>query len=217
MHTNNPYFNIVAHYENCLSRFGDTHLGVDWQSAEDADKRYQVMLDIIKYEKNEMVNLLDFGCGTAGLLDYINKNNIYNINYSGLDISPAFIQVCKRKYPNIHFLNIDILEKKSSLPQFDYIVMNGVFTEKIDLSHKQMFAYFCSMIESVFPYFNKGMAFNLRSKQVESEDAELFHLSLDDLAWFLVKKFGRRFIIRNDYQLEEYTVYIYSQHAIKNI
>jgi SAM-dependent methyltransferase len=205
-----PYLRIVAHYENCLSLFGDTHLGVDWQNAEDAAIRYQVMLNIIQNNNVQSVTLLDFGCGTAGLLDYINKYQIPSIDYSGLDISPAFIAVCKTKYPDFNFYNVDILETDIHLPCFDYIIMNGVFTEKVDLSHKQMYTYFCSMIEKIFPYSNKGIAFNLRSKQVDTEDTELFHLSLDELAWFLVKKFGRRFLIRNDYGLEEYTVYLYS-------
>lgn len=215
MSTIKPYSGIIAHYENCLNRFGDTHLGVDWQNVDDANKRYQVMLNITKNEKQTQSDyldtLLDFGCGTAGLLDYINSHNIQKIIYAGLDISSAFIQVCKTKYPHIPFYNIDILEPSISLPCFDYIVMNGVFTEKVNLSHQQMYMYFCSIIEIIFNYCNKGIAFNLRSKQVDTEELELFHLSLDDLAWFLIKKFGRSFVIRNDYGLEEYTVYLYRQ------
>lgn len=209
MKTKRPYSGIVAHYENCLKLFGDSHLGVDWQKSEDADKRYQVMLDVIEHKKNNCVTLLDFGCGTAALLDYINKNNIHHIQYTGLDISQAFIDICKNKYSNISFFNVDILQSNISLPSFDYIIMNGVFTEKIDLTFEQMFVYFCSMIEKIYPYCKQAMAFNLRSKQVELEDAELFHLSLDELAWFLTNKFGRCFRIRNDYGLEEYTVYLY--------
>lgn len=211
------YSGIITHYENCLSRFGDTHLGVDWQNAEDADKRYQVMLNMMGNEQDQTVTLLDFGCGTAGLLDYINKYKMPAITYSGLDISPAFIKVCKIKYPSIFFYNIDILEPNISLPHFDYIIMNGVFTEKLNLSHQQMYQYFCSMVENVFPFCKKGIAFNLRSKQVDTESIELFHLSLDDLAWFLVKKFGRNFVIRNDYGLEEYTVYLYTitDHTVR--
>lgn len=202
-----PYSSIVAHYEDCLSRFGDTHLGVDWQNADDAYKRYQIMLDIIKPEASK-ITLLDFGCGTAGLLDYINEKKILYIDYSGLEISTEFFNVSKKKYPNNTFFNMDILDKDVLLPCFDYIVMNGVFTEKIDLSHNIMFSYFCSMIETIYPHCRKGIAFNLRSKQVMAEDQDLFHLSLDELAWFLVEKFGRNFIIRNDYGLEEYAVYI---------
>lgn len=210
MHTDKPYSGIVAHYENCLSRFGDTHLGVDWQNAEDADKRYRIMLDILRNEQDDRVTLLDFGCGTAGLLDYIYEHNGPAISYSGLDISSAFIEVCKIKYPSIEFFNIDILEPGVHLPRFDYIIMNGVFTEKVNLSHQRMYQYFCAMIERIFLICKKGIAFNLRSKQVIAENTELFHLSLDDLAWFLVGKFGRNFIIRNDYGLEEYTVYLFS-------
>lgn len=211
MYKEKIYSEIIFHYENCLRQFGDTHLGVDWQKAEDADKRYQVMLEIIENERYKAVEILDFGCGTARLLDFINKFKIPSINYSGLDISPAFIKICQTKYPAVNFYNIDILDINLSLPNFDYIVMNGVFTEKVNLSHQAMYVYFCSMIEKIFPYCNKGLAFNLRSKQVEIEDPTLFHLSFDDLALFLVKKFGRNFVIRNDYGLEEYTVYLYSK------
>ena len=66
-----PYQNIIKHYEDCLKKHGDNHLGVDWPKAEDVDKRYKVMVDIIKANGDEnTVSLLDFGCGTAHLLDY---------------------------------------------------------------------------------------------------------------------------------------------------
>lgn len=208
-----PYTSIVAHYENCLRRFGDTHLGVDWQKADEADKRYQVMLDIIQPINGPTASLLDFGCGTAGLLDYMIRTKTQNIYYNGLDISAYFIDVCNKKYPNTRFFTIDILDHHILLPRYDYIVLNGVFTEKIDLSHAEMTDYFKSMIVKIFPYCIKGIAFNLRSKQVESENMALFHLSFDELALFLVKNFGRHFIIRNDYELEEYTVYLYSQSS----
>lgn len=41
-----PYNKIIEHYESCLEKFGDNHLGVDWSKLEDVDKRYKVMLDI---------------------------------------------------------------------------------------------------------------------------------------------------------------------------
>jgi len=44
---------------------------------------------------------------------------------------------------------------------------------------------------------------------VDWEREDLFHLSLDSLAGFLVKELGRDFVIRNDYGLYEYTTYVY--------
>ena len=32
------YKEIIEHYENCLAKHGDTHLGVDWPNADDVEK-----------------------------------------------------------------------------------------------------------------------------------------------------------------------------------
>src|SRR5205085_1407005 len=127
--TEKNYLSIVAHYEDCLARHGDTHLGVDWPNREDALKRY--------------------------------------------------------------------------------LVMNGVFTEKRELSFDEMLNYFKRLVARVFAHARIGVAFNVMSKQVDWERDDLFHLPLDTLAHFLTKELSRNFIIRNDYGLYEYTTYIY--------
>ena len=208
MNEKKPYLSIVEHYENCFKRFGDSHLGVDWMNKEDAESRYQVMLEIIDKNIASKISLLDFGCGVSGLYDYILDHGILNIEYSGLDISPAFIEASQKKYPKIEYYNIDILDSDIFLPQFDYIVMNGVFTEKLSLSFGEMFTYFCTVIEKSFAFCKQGLAFNVRSELTERLDHDLFHLSMDKLAQFLNQKISRNFIIRHDYGLEEYTVYV---------
>ena len=89
---------IIEHYENCFEKHGDSHLGVDWPNIDDANKRYKIMLDLLKFnveKTNSINNILDFGCGTSLLLDYINENKIQNISYSGLDISSKFYEFSK--------------------------------------------------------------------------------------------------------------------------
>lgn len=60
------YMEIISHYEDCLERHGDTHLGVDWPKAEHVDIRYQVMLDVIR-DKSARVSLQNFGMGVSRL------------------------------------------------------------------------------------------------------------------------------------------------------
>lgn len=205
-----PYMNIVAHYERCFQRYGDCHLGVDWLDADQARRRYQVMLQVIRPEDEETpISLLDFGCGTAALYTYIQEKKWDWIRYSGLDISKAFIQQCRLKYPEGDFYCLDILEEAPPFKSFDYVVMNGVFTEKGNLSFMTMFAYFQSMIRKIFPLCTKGLAFNVRSAHGVAQEEDLFHLPLSLLADFLVNEVSKSFIIRNDYGLEEYTVYVY--------
>ena len=202
------YKKIIEHYESCLEKHGDNHLGVDWPKLEDVDKRYKVMLELVNEPVSQGITLLDFGCGTAHLLEYINNNNLKNIEYSGLDISKKFTDIARKKFPKNNFYYLDILDDKNRLDVFDYIIMNGVFTEKRDLPFDEMWAYFTKLITTVYRFCDKGIAFNVMSKNVDWEREDLFHVSLDKLSEFLCKNITRDFVIRNDYGLYEYTVYI---------
>ena len=202
------YLDIVSHYESCLAKHGDTHRGVDWPRKQDAATRYRIMLELIR-EPSKTCSILDFGCGAAHLFDYIVEQGMSSIDYTGLDISEKFIALCKEKYPCRPFYCLDFLTEDKVVPEVDYIIMNGVFTEKRSVEYGEMFAYFRSLLEKVFPLARKGLAFNVMSKQVDWERDDLFHLSLDEMASFTAKSLSRNFIVRNDYGLYEYTVYVY--------
>jgi SAM-dependent methyltransferase len=204
-----PCSTIVAHYESCLEKHGDNHLGVDWPSAKDAETRYRVMLDVINKDSQGAVSLLDFGCGASHLYEHILHRGRRDIEYAGLDLSPKFIRLSREKFPEIQYYCCDILADPSSAPEFDYIVMNGVFTEKRSLSFDEMLAYFQALAAAVFSKARIGIAFNVMSKHVDWERDDLFHLPFDTLADFLARRLSRRFVIRSDYGLYEYTTYVY--------
>jgi len=202
------YHEIALHYKNCFEKHGDSPLGLDWPNETDMLKRYNVMLGLLK-NTQKSVTLLDFGCGTSGLLDYIKKSEGCNVHYSGLDINKEFIDISKKKYPLINYYCTDMLLNSSLIPNYDYIVMNGVFTVKRSLSFDEMFHFMRQVIKIVSTKTNIGFAFNVMSNHVDWEREDLFHLSFDILTEFLVKEVSRNFIIRNDYGLYEYTVYVY--------
>jgi len=207
------YQSIISHYEFCLEQHGDNHLGVDWPKLEDVNKRYRVMLELamLSSNKKQSYSLLDFGCGAAHLLEYMMNQNLSVFQYSGVDISQKFISLCETKFPNVSFQAIDALADDSKLGMYDYIIMNGVFTEKRELSFDEMWNYFTSLLSVVFKHANDGVAFNVMSKQVDWEREDLFHVPYDLLASFLTKQISRNYVIRNDYGLYEYTVYVYKK------
>jgi len=206
------YLSIVSHYETCLDRYGDSHLGVDWPKAEDVQKRYRVMLEVIRPEsEGQKVSLLDFGCGAAHLNEYIVKQRLHHIEYAGLDLSEKFVRLSQSKFPGNRFFCLDLLEENASLPVFDYIVLNGVLTEKRELSFDEMFSYCQQLVKRVFEHAAIGIAFNVMSKHVDWERDDLFHLPFDTLGEFLSKELTRNFVLRNDYGLYEYTTYVYRE------
>lgn len=203
------YHDIVAHYESCFARHGDNCRGVDWPNPTDAEVRYRVMLEVIREQEGVPVRLLDFGCGLAHFYEFLLRTGRAEIEYAGLDLSPDFVAACRSKYPGVSFLCADVLESKTLVESYDYIVLNGVLTEKISLSYADMWSYAQQLLLRLFDRAEKGIAFNVMSKQVDWERSDLFHLPLGDLARFLTSELSRNFVIRNDYGLYEYTAYVY--------
>jgi SAM-dependent methyltransferase len=207
------YLRIVRHYEDCLARHGDTHLGVDWPNASDAELRYRVMLEVVQSDRGSgsPVGLLDFGCGAGHLLEFMRRRGIPGINYHGIDLSERFIALCRRKFPDMPFSQIDVLAPDVALGAFDYVIANGVFTEKRDLAFEEMNSNFEAILHKLWSATRQGMAFNLMSTQVEWQRDILFHMPLERLAAFVTREISRHLIIRMDYGLHEYTVYVYRQ------
>jgi hypothetical protein len=87
--------------------------------------------------------------------------------------------------------------------------MNGVFTEKLELSYQEMFDFMSRTVERVFSLVDVGVAFNVMSKHVDWERDDLFHVPFDEMAAFLIANVTRNIVLRADYGLYEYTVYAY--------
>jgi SAM-dependent methyltransferase len=202
---------IGAHYTACLERHGDSHLGVDWPNAHDAETRHRIMLDLIRpTARPDPVRLLDFGCGASHLYEYIVRERVAGIEYSGLDISAPFVELSRSKFPHFRYWCMDVItDDLGHLPRFDYAIMNGVFTEKLDLSFDEMFEFLAATVTRVFSLVDVGIAFNVMSKHVDWERDDLFHVPFDTLAAFLTAEIGRDFVLRSDYGLYEYTAYAY--------
>lgn len=194
---NTNWSEIVEHYESCLEKHGDSHLGVDWPNKEDAKTRYKVMVELFKWYSNHF-SLLDYGCGTGHFLE----QPFYVPNYFGYDKSEKMIELCRKKFPKRNFSSTDY-------PQSDYVIMNGVFTEKRSITFGQMWTMVQEELKEVWQKTNKGLAFNVMSYHVDYEKDHLFHLPLDLMACFVTLNLSRNFVIRNDYLPFEYCVYIY--------
>jgi SAM-dependent methyltransferase len=205
------YHALIDHYEACFAAHGDTHRGVDWPNAADAETRYGVMLDVMRPHDGGRATLLDFGCGAAHLCEHLQRHGRDDVVYVGLDASDKFIDLCRRKFPTHEFHALDVLVDDAPLPAADYVVMNGVLTEKRGLSFDAMCDYMERLLPRVFAAARVGMAFNVMSAHVDWQRDDLFHMPYDRLAAFLKKNLSRHFQFRADYGLYEYTTYVYRE------
>ncbi len=86
-----------------------------WAVGQGVDAPDRVLLRSLLTEL-EPCSLLDVGCGTGIELDGIRHEGL-QVDYTGLDITPEFIEACHSRYPWNHFTCMDAadLEDESEL------------------------------------------------------------------------------------------------------
>lgn len=205
-----PYRSIVEHYEECLLQFGEGAQAVNWKSPEDAALRYEVMLGLVGKPATGRT-LLDFGCGLAALKDHMARTGYGALAYTGLEVSEEFAAAARAANPGADILHLDVLAAGATLPVYDYVVMNGIFTCRRDVSVENMDGYMRRLLGVVYKSCRIGLAFNVMSKAVDWESETLFHPDPGPVLAFIGRELTRHYVMRNDYGLHETTFYLYRQ------
>ncbi|PWU08273.1 MAG: SAM-dependent methyltransferase [Terriglobia bacterium] len=201
------YQAVVKVTEDFLARYGDTPLGVGYTRPEHS-ATYRIMLEVIR-DWSRPSTILDVGCGTSRLYEFLLSNNLHNLEYTGLDLSPVALEISRAKYPNITYYDLNLLDEGNTIPPYDYVIMNGLFTWKGTVAFDDMFAYLRDMVRAAYAKARVALAFNLVSKHVDWERDDLFHLPFDSLAGFLKHEITERYTFRCDYGAHHYTTYVY--------
>ena len=97
----------MAHYESCLERHGDTHLGVDWPTREDAETLPRHARR--RARRRAAPSLLDFGCGASHFYEHLIAR-ARGHGDAGLDLSPRFVELSRSKFPGNRYYCVDILD-----------------------------------------------------------------------------------------------------------
>ena len=202
---------LVEVYEKNFSQYGDNNKGVGWKSKKAANKRYQVVSTEIKKDKNKK-SILDFGCGLSHFLKFIKRSNIGKFKYIGLDMSEKMIEASIKKYPKEKYIMTDPLKNPRKVPRADYIVILGLFTQKLNYSEKEMFSFLKRILTLTYNKTKVALIFNVMSPYVDWKNKFNFYLDFEKLLNFICKKLSKNFTIKHNYGLYEYTIFIYKKN-----
>lgn len=201
---------LVKHYETSLEKYGATPRGMDWgDRSETLELRFNIMLQPIQPTKT--LTLLDVGCGAGLLLDYIYKQGYTGINYAGIDASKKMVDAAIKKHPEGTFFCRDICDSNLDLPQYDYVVANGLFTVRSLSTIQDMDNFFEAAVNAMFKHCKRGIAFNIMSKYVDFEVDHLYYRLPGDIIEYCVKNLSRYVTIYHNYQLYEFFTFVYKK------
>jgi len=186
---------------------GDCPQGMGWRDSRSNRIRFSVMLEMLTFARSSSCSILDFGCGLGHFYEYLQEIGRDDITYFGLDLSENFIDIAKEKYPKVDFFCTDIFSSPKLPMTFDFIIANGVFTQKRGMSDSRMDEFFVEATRILFNNARRGVAVNVMSPIVDWRRDGNFHLSLSRVEE-IASTLSNRFLIRHDYGLHEYTLYL---------
>lgn len=201
---------MKSHHEKVFATYGATPRGLDWGEREsDLILRYDKMIELVLRGQrlNRTPRLLDVGCGYGGLLEHIRARNL-NIDYNGIDICEPMIAEARRRLPGVSFFCDDILEA-TDIGSYDYLVCNGIMTQKLDASIPQMSAFVRSLVRRMYEISTEGVAFNLMSSRVNFMVGNLFYCNPVEILSWCMAELSPNVALDHAYPLYEFTTYVY--------
>ena len=192
---------LIKLYENRLKSYGVSARTMGWRDKKQQNLRFKILSEIGDL-KNKRI--LDVGCGFGDFYSYLISKNKKPI-YTGYDLSGKIIEKAKKIHPKTKLEARDILREGMS-GKFDYIFESGILNKKI--SNNMSFAK--KMINTMFEHCKIGIAINMMSTYIDFEEGFLFHYSPEEMFKF-AKRMSKRVILRHDYPLYEFTLYVYKK------
>lgn len=157
-------------------------------------------------------SVFDYGCGLGYLREYL-KGHIGNLEYTGVDIMPEFLNACRAKFPDSEFLQLEPQHPLTGA--YDVVFSSGVFNLQTHRDPQQSKAYAFDRIQSLFQITKDVLICDFMSALVDFQQPGAQHFSPAELSEFCYANLGRRFQIRHDLLPYEMTLIVWRDQAIK--
>ncbi len=203
---------LGAHYSATFAQHGMTGEGVDWgPDPSDHLIRLDRMLAVTNMGTRKRPSIVDVGCGYGSLLDRIKETGL-DAKYTGIDMAPSMIDAARGRHPDASWIAGDVLELPAH-PEYDYAVCNGILTQKLSVSQRDMDAYLMKLVTHMFAIARIGIAFNVMTTHVNFQASNLYYRNPAELLAWCMSQLTSRVQLDHAYPLFEYTLYLYHADA----
>ncbi|MGD0464556.1 MAG: class I SAM-dependent methyltransferase [Tepidisphaeraceae bacterium] len=196
---------VNAFFTAKLREHGPGHLGMDWNSQESQYMRFEQLMRLV--DGQDDFSLLDYGCGTGALLDYLADRKT-KMRYTGFDISAAMISEATRLHPAT--TRCSFTTQENELLAADYAVASGIFNMKQQTADDRWRAYMEHTVDEMNRLSSRGFAFNVLTlySDVEKRRPDLYYA--DPLYWFDLckRRYSPRVALLHDYPAWEFTLLV---------
>jgi SAM-dependent methyltransferase len=196
---------VNNYYSQKIIANGPTPQGVDWNSIESQNLRFEVLSNVVNLD--EPFSILDYGCGFGSMLKYFNQK-YSEFKYTGFDISQQMIdEALKLNSDNPSSQWVTNLNENY---KFDFTIASGIFNVKLETPDIVWLDYIINTLHKLDECSLKGFSFNILTKYSDKEYMKEYLYYADPLYIFNYCKlnFSKNVALLHDYDLFEFTIIV---------
>jgi SAM-dependent methyltransferase len=196
---------VREYYTAKIEEYGPTPEGVDWNSLESQQLRFEQLAKVCDASLPFSIN--DYGCGYGALVDYLVGKG-YAFHYHGFDISDRMIDKAEELHQELS--GCQFTTDGSTLRVADYTVASGIFNVKLRNRDDEWREYVLSTLHTIAELSELGFAFNALTIYSDPEfmRPDLFYADPLHLFDYCKRNFSRFVTVLHDYPLYEFTILV---------
>lgn len=196
---------VERYYSARFAEHGATAAGVDWNSDESQQRRFDQLMRITRGTDGFSLN--DYGCGYGALAAFLREEGV-SCTYTGYDVSEPMIADATARWRDDG--TVSFTRDPSDLQVADFCVASGIFNVRLDIAVADWVRYVLATIDRLATLGGKGFAFNMLTAHADPERMR-DDLYYGDPGFFLdycARAYSRHVALAQDYGLWEFTVIV---------
>lgn len=197
--------NVQRYFIDTLTSHGPTPRGVDWNSPEAQESRFEQLLKVCRTDAP--FSITDYGCGYGSLVDYLRRHQLH-CRYTGFDMVEQMIAQARELYgqlPDCTFTSVE-----AALIPADYTVASGIFNMKLDVQAGDWTEYVLRTLDSFDRLSRYGFSFNLLTSYADPERMRTDLYYADPCFYFdqCKRRYARNVALLHDYGTYDFTIIV---------
>lgn len=195
---------VSEYYTDKILTYGVTPQGVDWNSTQSQEIRFNQLTKIIDPLKHFTLN--DLGCGYGALYDYL-KTRYDNFSYKGFDISEEMVSAAQKRG---HSPGATYVVGSEPLEIADYGIASGIFNVRLERTEAEWLNYFEATLDALDRTARYGFAFNCLTSYSDPRKMCDYLYYADPCKVFdcIKKRYSSQVALLHDYDLYEFTILV---------
>lgn len=193
---------VRDYYESRLEAFGATAKGVDWNSTESQELRFDQLLPAGWRDAGR--SLLDYGCGYGALLTYLRALNWPGL-YVGYDLSVDMVAAAREQHGSDARFVTDL-----PTDTFECTLASGVLNVRLGFAQDRWEGHIEAVLDEMWGCTASVMSFNMLTSHSDPDRQreDLYYADPSRFLELCIRRYSRHVRLHHGYGLYEFTIQV---------